>query len=165
MKPDATPVTDTVTQRNVTGTVTQKNILTPIFYDAVGDNISVHDTSVETALKALKPAADMLGFTSSQVLKVNLNSESGEKISFSRRGGSEQTYMFAQQVFEHKDFAALADAKNPLSEQFKRLPKIKVADPDSVVYTSILGLSILDSGDQTRVTLIDKKGNQLFKPK
>lgn len=158
MKPEST---------KVSGTITERNVLTPIFYDALGERISVPDTSVETALKALQPETDvsMLGFTSSSVLKTDLVSETGAKISFTRRGGSEQTYMFAEQVFERKDFAALADAGNPLSRQFNSLPKIKLNDPASVVYKSILGLSVLDSGDQTRVVLIDKKGKQLFTPK
>ncbi|TAL38486.1 MAG: hypothetical protein EPN97_04110 [Alphaproteobacteria bacterium] len=148
---------------DVTGTVTEKTLLIPICYDAIGESIRVDGTSVEAALKSLKLEADVLGFEFEQAVKAKLHpTAGGEEITFTRKRSGPTTYMFATAVYGREDFASLADASNPLSAAFNRIPKAKLADPDSVVYASIMGLTALQPCDQQRIVLIDKQGRQLF---
>lgn len=147
---------------DVTGTVTEKTLLIPICYDAVGESIRVGDASVETALKAMRLEADVLGFTFEQAAKAKLRLAGGGEITFTRRRADAKTYMFATAVYGAGDFASLADRKNPLSEAFNRIPKAKLTEPGSVVYASIMGLTALPPCDQQRIVLIDRQGRQLF---
>ncbi|MEZ0223083.1 MAG: hypothetical protein ACAH83_00890 [Alphaproteobacteria bacterium] len=151
------------TTTEVTGTITEKTLLIPICYDAVGESLRVSDTSVETALKSMKLEADVLGFTFEQAVKATLRpADGGEEVTFTRKRPDAKTYMFATDVYGRDNFAQLADSANPLSAAFNRIPKAKLADPDSVVYASIMGLQVLQPCDQQRVVLINKQGQQLF---
>jgi hypothetical protein len=150
----------------VTGTVTETTLLVPICYDSLDEPVRVPSASVEEALKAAKLDRGVLGFEFQQSTRVRLQpAEGGAEIKFSRRSSGYQVYMFADEVFGRADFAKLQEPGNPLSRYFNNLPKIKLADPNCIVYSSLMGLTAMDSGDQGRVTLVDRAGKQLFPKK
>lgn len=147
----------------VTGTVTETTLLVPICYDSLDEPIRVPSASVEEALKAANLDRGVLGFEFKQSAKARLKpSDGGPEITFSRNTSGYQVYMFADEVFGRADFPKLQQADYPLSRYFNNLPKIKLADPNCIVYSSIMGLTAMDSGDQHRVTLVDRAGKQLF---